>query len=196
MQIVDTALPGVRLIEPTVHGDERGFFLESWNRAACEAAGLPGEFVQDNHSRSAGGVLRGLHFQIRRPQGKLVRVTRGAVFDVAVDLRRGSPAFGRWTGVTLSAENHRQLWVPAGFAHGFLVLTESADFQYKCTDYYAPEHERSLAWNDPAVGIEWPLAPGDEPRLSAKDAAAPTLAGCEVYESWDADGAHELPRAA
>ena len=200
MQIVDTALASVKILEPKVFGDERGFFLESWNREVFESAGLPTEFVQDNHSRSARGVLRGLHYQIRRPQGKLVRVTGGAVFDVAVDLRRDSPEFGRWAGVVLSAENRRQLWVPPGFAHGFLVLSESADFQYKCTEYYAPMHERSLAWNDPAVGIDWPLATSGEPRLSGKDQSALALADCEVFEG-DAEGVLpverlELPRAA
>jgi len=195
MQIVDTALTGVKILEPKVFGDERGFFLESWNRAAFEAAGLPGAFVQDNHSRSARGVLRGLHYQIRQPQGKLVRVTSGAVFDVAVDLRGDSPEFGRWAGAVLSAENRRQLWVPPGFAHGFLVLSDTADFQYKCTEYYAPAHERSLAWNDPSVGIEWPLAESGVPRLSAKDRAAASLAECEIYAPAGT-GADALPRAA
>ena len=175
-------------------GDERGFFLESWNREAFESRGLPGSFVQDNHSRSAKGVLRGLHYQIRRPQGKLVRVTHGAVFDVAVDLRRDSSEFGRWAGAVLSAENRRQLWVPPGFAHGFLVLSDSADFQYKCTEYYAPMHERSLAWDDPDVGIDWPLAAGDAPLLSDKDRTAVALADCETYAGLDDDV--RLPRAA
>ena len=196
MQIVDTALESVKILEPKVFGDERGFFLESWNRAAFEQSGLPGEFVQDNHSRSARGVLRGLHYQLRRPQGKLVRVTSGAVFDVAVDLRRESAEFGRWAGVLLSAENRRQLWVPPGFAHGFLVLSESADFQYKCTEYYAPEHERSLAWNDPALGIDWPLAEIGAPSLSDKDRDAAPLAACAVYEAGDFGAAQSLPRAA
>ena len=196
MQIVDTALASVKILEPKVFGDERGFFLESWNRAAFEQAGLPGGFVQDNHSRSARGVLRGLHYQMHRPQGKLVRVTAGAVFDVAVDLRRDSDEFGRWAGVMLSAENRRQLWVPPGFAHGFLVLSGSADFQYKCTEYYAPAHERSLAWNDPAIGIDWPLATSGTPRLSDKDRVAPLLADCEVYEPDGDDGTLPLPLAA
>lgn len=180
MQVTPTALPEVLILEPRVFGDARGFFMESFNaRAFHEATGLNVDFVQDNHSRSAQGVLRGLHYQIRQPQGKLVRVTHGRVFDVAVDVRRSSPFFGRWAGVELSAENHRQLWVPPGFAHGFVVLSESADFLYKTTDYYAPEHERSLLWNDPAVGVEWPLA--TEPLLSAKDRAGVPLAECEVF---------------
>ena len=181
MNIIDTPLDGVRLIEPRVFGDERGFFLESFNARAFEEAGLPTDFVQDNHSRSARGVLRGLHYQVQRPQGKLVRVTHGAVFDVAVDLRRSSPGYGRWYGVELSAENHRILWVPPGFAHGFCVTSETADFQYKCTDFWAPEHERSLLWNDPEIGIEWPLAAGEAPTLAPKDAAAPPLAESEGY---------------
>lgn len=181
MQIIDSGLDGVLILEPRVFGDARGFFLESFNRRAFEEAGLPTEFVQDNHSRSARGVLRGLHYQMRQTQGKLVRVTAGAVYDVAVDMRRDSPDFGRWVGVELSAENHRQLWVPAGFAHGFYTLSDSADFQYKCTDYYAPEHERSVRWDDPAIGIEWPLARGGEPTLAAKDADAPLLADAETF---------------
>ncbi|MGI4880061.1 MAG: dTDP-4-dehydrorhamnose 3,5-epimerase [Janthinobacterium lividum] len=180
MKVVDTPLPPVKLIEPKVFGDDRGFFLESWNARAFADAGLDLDFVQDNHSRSARHVLRGLHYQIVDPQGKLVRVTVGAVFDVAVDLRRSSPNFGRWVGFELSAENKRMLWVPPGFAHGFVVLSESADFLYKCTTPYAPANERSLAWNDVAVGIEWPI--GDAvPLLSAKDAAAPSLADAEVF---------------
>jgi len=196
MQIVDTALSSVKIIEPEVFGDERGFFLESWNREAFEALDLPGGFVQDNHSRSARGVLRGLHYQIDRPQGKLVRVTAGAVFDVAVDLRRESPEFGRWAGVELTAGNRRQLWVPPGFAHGFLVLSASADFLYKCTEYYAPMHERSLAWNDPDVGIDWPLAEGEVPTLSRKDSAAASLADCEVFEGMIGNDAASMARAA
>jgi dTDP-4-dehydrorhamnose 3,5-epimerase len=181
LKTIETALPGVLIIEPRLFGDARGFFLESWNaRAFAQATGLDTHFVQDNHSRSRRGVLRGLHYQIRQPQGKLVRVVRGAIFDVAVDLRKSSPTFGRWFGVELTEDNHRQLWVPPGFGHGFLVLTESADVLYKATDYYAPEHERSLLWNDPAVGIEWPLD-GIEPLLSAKDAEGLPLAECEVY---------------
>ena len=181
MRTQPTAIPDVLIIEPRVFGDSRGFFFESFNaRAFREATGLDAQFVQDNHSRSARGVLRGLHYQIRQPQGKLVRVVRGAVFDVAVDLRRRSPSFGRWEGVELSEENHRQLWIPPGFAHGFVVLSESADFLYKTTDYYAPEHERCLAWNDPAVGVEWPL--DGAPQLSAKDRDGRALADCEVFE--------------
>ena len=179
-----TRLPEVLVLEPRVFGDERGFFLESFNARSFEqATGLAVPFVQDNHSRSARGVLRGVHYQIRQPQGKLVRVTAGRVFDVAVDLRRSSPRFGQWAGVELSAENHRQLWVPPGFGHGFLVLSDSADFLYKTTDYYAPEHERALVWNDAQVGIEWPLADLGVPvALSAKDAAAPVLANAETFE--------------
>ena len=181
MNFLDTPLEGVRLIEPRAFGDERGFFLESFNARDFEAAGLPTAFVQDNHSRSARGVLRGLHYQIERPQGKLVRVVSGAVFDVAVDLRRASPTFGRWWGAEISAANRRMLWVPPGFAHGFCVTSDSADFLYKCTELWAPEHERSLAWDDPALGIEWPLPGGGPPTLAAKDAAAPTLDACETY---------------
>lgn len=170
MKVTPTAIPEVLLIEPRVFGDARGFFFESFNqRAFAEATGLQPDFVQDNHSRSAQGVLRGLHYQIEQPQGKLVRVVRGRVFDVAVDLRRSASTFGRWVGVELSEDNHRQLWIPPGFAHGFLVLSESADFLYKTTDYYAPAHERCIAWNDPQLGIEWPA--GIVPQLSTKDAA-------------------------
>ena len=180
MKVIDTPLPGVNLIEPRVFGDDRGFFLESWNARAFADAGLDLDFVQDNHSRSARHVLRGLHYQIVDPQGKLVRVTAGAVFDVAVDLRRSSPFFGKWAGYELSAENKRMLWVPPGFAHGFVVLSDSADFLYKCTSLYAPANERALAWNDPAVGIDWPI--GDAtPLLSGKDAVAPVLADAEVF---------------
>ncbi|NMG15095.1 dTDP-4-dehydrorhamnose 3,5-epimerase [Aromatoleum bremense] len=180
MKAVPTSIPDVLMIEPKVFGDARGFFFESFNaRAFRDATGLDETFVQDNHSRSARGVLRGLHYQIRQPQGKLVRVVRGAVFDVAVDLRRASPSFGRWAGVELSEDNHRQLWIPPGFAHGFVVLSESADFLYKTTDYYAPEHERCLLWNDPAVGVDWPL---DAPLLSGKDREGKPLAACEVFE--------------
>ena len=181
MKVTPTALPEVLLIEPRVFGDERGFFLESFNSARfAEATGVTGNFVQDNHSRSARGVLRGLHYQIQQPQGKLVRVTAGAVFDVAVDLRRASPRFGQWVGVELSADNFKQLWVPPGFGHGFLVLSESADFMYKTTDYYAPAHERCVRWDDPAVGIAWPDA-GVAPVLSAKDRDGPLLRDAEVF---------------
>lgn len=180
MKVIETSLPGVKLIEPRVFGDERGFFLESWNSEAFAAAGINAVFVQDNHSRSSRGVLRGLHYQIRQPQGKLVRVTCGAVFDVAVDMRRSSPQFGRWTGCMLTAENKHMLWVPAGFAHGFVVLSDTADFLYKCTTPYAPEYERSVAWNDPDLAIDWQL--GDvTPLLSAKDAAAPSLLQAEAF---------------
>lgn len=180
MRVTPTILPEVLIIEPKVFGDARGFFFESFNeRAFHQATGLAANFVQDNHSRSAQWVLRGLHFQLKQPQGKLVRVVRGSVFDVAVDLRRSSPTFGRWVGVELSESNHRQLWVPPGFGHGFLVTSESADFLYKTTDYYAPEHERCIAWNDPAIGIEWPLAA--PPVLSGKDQQGQSLARAEVY---------------
>lgn len=178
MKATRLAIPEVVLLEPKVFGDSRGFFYESYNeRVFREATGVDARFVQDNHSRSARGVLRGLHYQVRQPQGKLVRVARGAVFDVAVDVRRGSPTFGRWVGAELSEDNQRQLWIPEGFAHGFLVLSESADFLYKTTDYYAPEHERSIAWNDPEIGIAWPL--DGAPQLSAKDQAAGALAAAE-----------------
>ena len=180
MNVVKTEIPGLLILEPRVFGDARGFFMESFNaRAFQEATGLDVDFVQDNHSRSTRGVLRGLHYQIQQPQGKLVRVVRGSVFDVAVDLRKGSPTFGKWDGVELSEDNNRQLWIPPGFAHGFLVTSESADFLYKTTDYYAPEFERSLAWNDPAVGVEWPLT--GEPLLSAKDVAGKPLAECATF---------------
>jgi dTDP-4-dehydrorhamnose 3,5-epimerase len=176
MKVTTTAIEGVLIIEPKVFGDERGFFFESFNqRAFNEAVGHTVDFVQDNHSRSAKGVLRGLHFQ-RPPhaQGKLVRVTQGSVFDVAADTRPGSPTFGRWVGVELSGANHRQMWIPAGLAHGFLVTSDSADFLYKTTDYYRPESEGSVRWDDPDLAIAWPLG-GITPALSAKDAAAPTL---------------------
>jgi dTDP-4-dehydrorhamnose 3,5-epimerase len=180
MKVTPTAIPGVLIIEPKVFGDARGFFYESFNQKAFnEATGTNHQFVQDNHSRSSKGVLRGLHYQIEQPQGKLVRVVRGAVFDVAVDIRKGSPTFGKWVGVELSEENHRQLWVPPGFAHGFLVTSESAEFLYKTTDYYAPAHERSLLWNDPDVGVAWPIT--GEPQLAAKDAAAKSLDEAEVF---------------
>ena len=180
MKVTPTALPEVLIIEPKVFGDQRGFFFESFNQKAFnDATGLDAKFVQDNHSRSAKGVLRGLHYQIQQPQGKLVRVVRGSVFDVAVDIRKSSAHFGRWVGVELSEENHRQLWVPPGFAHGFLVTSDTADFLYKTTDYYAPEFERCLAWNDPGVGVEWPLA-GNAPQLSGKDQAGGLLANAHV----------------
>ena len=182
MKTTATALEGVVVIEPKVFGDARGFFFESFNQRDFESAiGQRVDFVQDNHSRSSRGVLRGLHYQINQPQGKLVRVVQGRVFDVAVDIRRGSPSFGKWVGVELSEDNHRQLWVPVGFAHAFLVLSESAEFLYKTTDYYAPEHERCIAWNDPAIGIEWPTVEAPL-QLSVKDQAGKSLAEAEVFD--------------
>ena len=180
MQILKTDIPDLLIIQPKVFGDERGFFYESFNeRRFAELTGVSPRFVQDNHSRSGRNVLRGLHYQIKQPQGKLVRVTSGEVFDVAVDMRRSSPTFGRWVGVTLSAENKRQLWIPEGFAHGFVVTSESAEFLYKTTDYWAPEHERSVRWDDPAIGIQWPLE--GTPQLSAKDKAGVPLAEAETF---------------
>ncbi len=171
MKVTPTSIADVLIIEPRVFGDQRGFFLESFNqRQFNDATGTDFNFVQDNHSRSAKNVLRGLHYQVGQPQGKLVRVVRGAVFDVAVDIRKSSPTFGQWFGLELSEENHRQLWVPPGLAHGFLVLSDSAEFLYKTTDYYAPEQERCIVWNDPTLGIAWPLE-GGSPLLSGKDAA-------------------------
>ncbi len=170
MKFEETSLPGVHLIKPSVFGDQRGFFLESWNAQAFREAGFDLAFVQDNHSRSARGILRGLHYQTEHTQGKLVRVTSGEVFDVVVDLRRSSPTFGHWFGAWLSAENHLMLWVPPGFAHGFYVASAYADFQYKCTELYHPASEICLAWDDPTVGIDWPLPTGELPQLSAKDA--------------------------
>ena len=174
MQIITTPIPDVLVLEPRVFGDERGFFFESWNQREFARLGLPTQFVQDNHSKSARGILRGLHYQTQQVQGKLVRVVAGEVFDVAVDARPGSPWFGRWTGVLLSGDNHRQFWVPPGFAHGYYVTGADALFSYKCSDFYHPEHELSIAWNDPAIGIAWPLL--GEPVLSAKDQAAIPLA--------------------
>jgi dTDP-4-dehydrorhamnose 3,5-epimerase len=179
MNVVRTAIPDVVAIEPKVFGDERGFFLESWNARAFAIAGIRADFVQDNHARSAKNVLRGLHYQIHQPQGKLVRAVVGEVFDVAVDLRRSSPTFGRWVGMNLSADNKRLAWVPAGFAHGYLVLSDVAEVLYKATDYYAPEHERSIAWNDPDLAIAWPLT--GVPVLSAKDAAGVRFRDAEAY---------------
>ena len=180
--VTATRLPEVRVIEPRVFGDARGFFLESWNqRVFDEAVGAPVRFVQDNHSRSARGVLRGLHYQLANPQGKLVRVVSGRVFDVAVDMRSDSPHFGQWAGVELSAENQRMLWIPPGFAHGFLVMSDSADFLYKVTAYYAPADEQTLAWDDPTVAITWPLEPGHAPRVSAKDQAGLRFADAPRY---------------
>lgn len=184
IRVTPTQLPEVLLVEPQVFGDERGFFMETWNEQAFnDALGTPVRFVQDNHSRSQAGVLRGLHYQIRHPQGKLVRVAAGRVFDVAVDMRRSSPRRGRWAGAELSAANRRQLWIPPGFAHGFLVLSNAADFLYKTTDDYHPAHERVLAWDDPTVGVDWPLADiGGRPSLSAKDRDALPWEKCELFD--------------
>lgn len=179
MNIIECDIAGPLIIEPRVFGDDRGFFMESWNQAAFRQAGLDLTFVQDNHSRSQKGVLRGMHFQNPGPQGKLVRVVSGSVFDVAVDMRRSSPGFGKWTGVTLSASNRRMFWVPEGFAHGFLVLEDGTDFLYKCTTPYAPQHEQCLAWDDPAVGIDWPLD-GIVPQLSPKDQEGKAFADLEA----------------
>ncbi len=182
MQATRLSIPDVVLLEPKVFGDARGFFFDSFNQKAFNAAtGTDHQFVQDNHSRSTKGVLRGLHYQSQQPQGKLVRVVQGAVFDVAVDIRRSSPTFGQWVGVELSADNHRQLWVPPGLAHGFLVLSDTADFLYKTTDYYAPEHERCIAWNDPALAIVWPDM-GMAPCLSGKDQRGLGLAEAPVFD--------------
>ena len=181
MQCSTTPLPGVLILEPKVFGDDRGFFFESFNqRTWQQLTGIECSFVQHNHSRSAQHVLRGLHYQIRQPQGKLVRVVSGEVFDVTVDIRRSSPHFGQWFGITLSAENKRQLWIPEGFAHGFYVTSSSAEFLYLTTDYYAPEHERTIAWNDPTIGISWPLS--GEPLLSAKDTQGRLLAEADVFD--------------
>ena len=180
MKVTPTAIPDVLLVEPQVFGDDRGFFYESFNaRQFKELTGLEPNFVQDNHSRSAKNVLRGLHYQIRQPQGKLIRVVAGEVFDVAVDIRKGSPTFGQWVGQTLSAENKHQLWIPVGFAHGFLVLSDYAEFLYKTTDYWAPEHERCIVWNDADLAIRWPLE--GAPMLSAKDAKGATLVRADVF---------------
>lgn len=180
MNTIKTVIPEVLILEPKVFGDDRGFFFESYNqRAFQEATGWAPAFVQDNHSRSAKGVLRGLHYQIVQPQGKLVRVVAGEVFDVAVDIRKSSPTFGQWVGAHLSAENKRQMWVPPGFAHGFVVLSDFAEFLYKTTDFYAPEHERCIAWNDPEIGIEWPL--DHAPALSAKDKLGASLSVAETF---------------
>jgi len=182
MRIVDTEIPDVKIIEPAVFGDARGFFFESFNeKKFADATGVTARFVQDNHSRSARGVMRGLHYQIQQAQGKLVRVVSGEVFDVVVDMRRSSPTFGRHACATLSEENKRMLWVPEGFAHGFLVTSDSAEFLYKTTDYYAPQFERSLRWNDPAIGIPWPVDVATPPQLKAADASAPLLADAETF---------------
>lgn len=182
MKRIETAIPDVVVLEPKVFGDDRGFFYESWNSHTLAAVGITAAFVQDNHSKSQGGVLRGLHYQIKQPQGKLVRVVAGEVYDVAVDLRRSSPTFGKWVGFTLSADNKRMVWIPPGFAHGFYVTSTSAEFLYKTTEYYKPEHERSLLWNDPALGISWPLN-GAAPQLAAKDKAGVLLQDAETYNT-------------
>ncbi len=180
MEFVKLEIPDLVLVKPKVFGDARGFFFESWEARKFAAGGIDARFVQDNYSRSVKGTLRGLHYQLPQPQGKLVRVTQGEVFDVAVDIRRSSPTFGKWVGTILSGENKHQLWIPAGFAHGFYVLSESAEFFYKCTDFYAPEHERTLRWDDPEVGIAWPLG-GAEPLLSPKDRLGKLLADAECF---------------
>lgn len=181
MKCMPTSIPEVILIEPKVFGDERGFFLETWNEQTFANAGITARFVQDNHSKSSQGVLRGLHYQLQQPQGKLVRVISGEVYDVAVDLRRSSPSFGKWVGCTLTAENKHMLWVPPGFAHGFYVLSDFAEFTYKCTDFYAPEHERCIRFDDPDLAIDWPFPPGESPTLSAKDKAGSSLASAETF---------------
>ena len=182
MKVVSTPIPDVLIIEPKVLGDSRGFFFESFNlKTFSQVTGLDVNFVQDNHSRSGKGVLRGLHYQIRQPQGKLVRVVRGAVFDVSVDIRKSSPSFGQWVGVELTEDNYRQVWVPPGFAHGFYVLSDSADFLYKTTDYYVPDFERILAWNDPEVAIVWPIDHDDQPVISTKDEQGASLANAELF---------------
>jgi dTDP-4-dehydrorhamnose 3,5-epimerase len=182
MKFEATPLQGVYLLRPRVFGDSRGFFLESWNARTFQEAGFDLQFVQDNHSRSARGILRGMHYQTEHTQGKLVRVTAGEVFDAVVDLRRSSPTLGHWYGATLSADNHHMLWIPPGFAHGFYVTSEYADFQYKCTEFYHPESEISLAWDDPSVGIEWPVPAGEEPLLSAKDSAGLPWSEVPLFE--------------
>jgi dTDP-4-dehydrorhamnose 3,5-epimerase len=181
VKVHPTTVPGVLVIEPVVHGDTRGFFLETWRASRYRDAGLDQPFVQDNHSRSVRGTLRGLHYQVERAQGKLVYVVTGAVYDVAVDLRRSSSTFGRWVGQVLSEENHLQLWIPPGFAHGFYVISPVADVAYKCTEVYASEHERSVRWDDPDIGIAWPLVGGAAPLLSPRDAAAPALRDARTY---------------
>ena len=181
MNVIDTAITDVKIVEPRIFGDDRGFFLEAWNARTFSALGLGATFVQDNHSKSAKGVLRGLHFQTRNPQGKLVRVVAGSAFDVAVDLRRHSPTFKKWVGAEISAANKRMIWIPEGFAHGFLSLKEGTEFLYKCTDFYAPEHEVSLLWNDPTIGINWPLESDNPPQLVAKDAAGLRFDAIEVF---------------
>ena len=181
MKVIPSAIPEVLILEPRVYGDERGFFFESYNeKVLAEKAGITAHFVQDNHSRSAKNVLRGLHYQIKQPQGKLVRVVAGEVLDVAVDIRKSSPTFGKWAGFNLSAENKRMAWIPPGFAHGFAVLSDCAEFLYKTTDYWSPEHERCILWNDPGLAIDWQIR--ENPQLSAKDGAGQFLADAEVFE--------------
>ena len=182
MKIINTSIPDVKIIEPQIFGDERGFFMETFRASWFKANVAEVDFVQDNHSKSTQGILRGLHYQTEQPQGKLVRVISGEVYDVVVDLRKSSPTFGEWEGTMLSAENKRQLWIPEGFAHGFYVTTESAEFTYKCTDYYAPEHEKSLLWNDPQLAINWPIPKGDMPKLSAKDTVGLSFKDSEYFE--------------
>jgi dTDP-4-dehydrorhamnose 3,5-epimerase len=181
MKFMPRTVPEVTIVEPKVFADARGFFMETWQSRKFADAGITATFVQDNHSSSRQWVLRGLHYQVKQPQGKLVRVTQGEAFDVAVDLRKSSPTFGKWVGERLSDSNRKMMWVPPGFAHGFLVMSERVEFMYKCTDYYAPEHERALLWNDPAIGIEWPLPVGVEPIVSDKDKTARTLAQAECF---------------
>jgi dTDP-4-dehydrorhamnose 3,5-epimerase len=182
MEFIPTRLPDVVLVKPKVHGDDRGFFAETWHQSKFAEAGICADFVQDNHSRSTRHTLRGLHYQIQRPQGKLVRVVSGKVFDVAVDMRQTSSTFGKWVGIELSAQNHHLLWIPPGFAHGFVVLSESADFVYKCTDFWAPQHERTLLWSDPDIGIEWPMPATVNPLLSVKDATGTPFKDAEYFE--------------
>ena len=181
MNFIETELSGVTLIVPTVHSDDRGYFMETWQARQFQEAGIDAEFVQDNFSLSEKGTLRGLHYQVEQAQGKLVRVVSGEVFDVAVDLRKSSATFGQWAGHILSEENKCQAWIPPGFAHGFLVLSDTARFEYKCTQYYEPQHERTIRWDDPDLGIDWPVPAGEQPVLSAKDAGAPFLKGAETY---------------
>jgi len=181
MKFTPTKIPDVVVVEPKVFGDHRGFFMETWQAQVFAEAGIDQPFVQDNHSRSSHGILRGLHYQVKHPQGKLVRVISGEVFDVAVDIRKKSPTFGQWVGERLSVDNHKMLWVPPGFAHGFYVISEFAEFLYKCTEFYAPAHERSILWNDPTLAIDWPLVNGAAPVLSAKDATASLLQNAEIY---------------
>lgn len=182
MKIIDTEIPDVKIIEPAVFGDERGFFMETWNQNKFENHVCKRQFVQDNHSKSAKGILRGLHYQVENTQGKLVRVVTGEVFDVAVDMRKNSDTFGKWVGVYLSADNKRQLWIPEGFAHGFYVTSKCAEFVYKCTDYYNPASEYSLMWNDPDIGIEWPIAAGEQPLLSEKDKKGSSFDKAEYFK--------------